>query len=324
MAADRPEAEDKADSSGPSSSALYNEAFSSVTSSWKDSVIQRNQDSTSQKLPEIKIEESRKPDSNPLHPNTKPLDMGPDNATKPTTTQGSKALMAFFSAPEVEQHKDGKGSLSLDALNLVQTEAKSKGNEQLLSAAEFVKRHFDSLSRMSDDDAITENPVISKDDLKQLPIYERGMKDGYFLPYQDPRLGRKDYLEYVAKGASIGAGVQAVATAFGPAVYAVGTIVAMPAAFAGAAAGFIGGNVLGEHIEGTRNALLSYPLGMAGLFGGIAAGTTAAFYAWGPTLGGAMGYYMVAQHGHKRWDREERPAYEAMFNEMRKLRSASI
>lgn len=234
---------------------------------------------------------------------------------------GLKALEAFFRAPEVATKRDGSGSLTVDAIDKVEAEAIASGNVGLRAGAEFVKRHFEPLSRLSDNDALTLNPVISKDDLKYLPHYEKAIQGGY--PWRigtDPRIGTKDYAEAVAKGATLGAGVQAIAAAFGPASYAVGMVAAMPVTIVGAVGGFIGGNLLGEHIEGTRNALLSYPLGMGGLWAGIGAGVAAASYAWGPTLGGAVGFYMVDQHGIRSWERNERPAYETMFKELRQLK----
>lgn len=309
--------------SSTSLSALYDEAFRTRDSEIR-SGIQVLERGMGNALPSIKLEDSKKTEApkveEPRVRIDEPKVEGPKQEEQKPFHNGRRALEVFFASPEVQKHKDGNGSFTREAIARVGAEAAANGNNETRDLAAFVNRHFEPLSRMDDDDAITFDPVISAADIKQLPIYEEGIRGGYFYRRQDPRIGNKDLLEAAAYGATIGTAVQGVALALGPGSYAVGVVAAMPTTLFGAAGGFVGGSMLGEYIEGTRHALLKYPLGLGGLFAGGAAGTGAAVYAWGPTLGGSLGYYVMSTHGTKMWERNERPGYETMFKEMRSLR----
>lgn len=239
--------------------------------------------------------------------------------------EGSLALLDFLSSPLVTKYKDESGALSLEAVKKATEEAALIGKEDAREIGEFIQANFSELARLDNDDRLTMKDEITRDDIRQILRYEQ-FNNGQPFWGRDPRVGYKDVLRGAAYGAGIGTGVQALSfvPGIGQAVTAAGTVLAAgPLLFGGMGGGFAGGVLLGNYIEGTEKSFLKYPLGVGGAISGGMAGPVAAFFAWGPMLGGAAGAYIADTQGKRIWNHYHAENNKRMFEEMRTLKHSA-
>jgi hypothetical protein len=233
-------------------------------------------------------------------PGTAAVDLG--SMRLPDLNPGYIKMQDFFNSSAAQALKDKNGKLDLSSVKSLNANALKEGRTADYQVGSFVEKNFKELAGLNRDSAIFSDKKISASDLKSIPTYDALLDTGAMPERFDPRYNRAFQIGGALVGAALGTALQlGIEHVPGGRLIEKGGMALGNTLFspAGAFGGYLAGQELSRGITGDEKGLLHYPLTVGGVFAGGALGLTLGSRAWGPTLGAALGLYIVSGHGDK-------------------------
>ena len=232
-------------------------------------------------------------------------------------------LQEFFDSSSTQALKDKNGKLDFSALKTLNEKARNEGRSEDLAVGSFVEKNFSELASLNRDSAILSDRKISASDIKSIPTYDALLDVGTTPARLDPRYNRAYQIGGALVGAALGTALQLGIEHVPGGKFiekggmALGNTLFSPA---GAFAGYLAGKEMSLGITGDEKSLLHYPLTVGGVFAGGAIGLSLGSRAWGPTLGAALGVYVVSAHGDKFLPSTAADNYKRFSTEISKIK----
>lgn len=262
------------------------------------------------------------PEVKPAADNVMAADLDINSMRLKDLNPGYVKLQEFFDSKASNAAKDKNGKLDLSSVKALNATALKEGRNDDYQVGSFVEKNFSELAGLNRDSVIFADKKIAASDLKSIPTYDALLDSGSMPARFDPRYNRTFQIGGALVGAALGTALQlGIEHIPGGKLIEKGGMALGNTLFspAGAFGGYLAGQELSRGITGDEKSLLYYPLTVGGVFAGGALGLNLGSRAWGPTLGAALGFYVVSAHGDKFLPSTAASNYKNFSNEIRKL-----